>query len=54
MWMAVTYGHELPEAELVAYQDRTFAPDRPTALLLSDLVLRQHSEPGLQRPDLRM
>lgn len=29
MWMAMNYGHELPEAELIAYQDRIFAQDRP-------------------------
>jgi phenylpropionate dioxygenase-like ring-hydroxylating dioxygenase large terminal subunit len=29
MWMAMNYGHETPEAELVAWQDRIFAQDRP-------------------------
>lgn len=29
MWMAMNYGHELPEADLIAYQDRIFAQDRP-------------------------
>jgi phenylpropionate dioxygenase-like ring-hydroxylating dioxygenase large terminal subunit len=29
MWMAMNYGHDLPEADLVAYQDRIFAQDRP-------------------------
>ncbi len=29
MWMAMNYGHDIPEAELVAYQDKIFAQDRP-------------------------
>lgn len=29
MWMAMNYGHEVPEQELVAYQDKIFAQDRP-------------------------
>jgi phenylpropionate dioxygenase-like ring-hydroxylating dioxygenase large terminal subunit len=29
MCMAMNYGHDLPEAELVAYQDRIFAQDKP-------------------------
>jgi phenylpropionate dioxygenase-like ring-hydroxylating dioxygenase large terminal subunit len=29
MWMAMNSGHEVPEAELVAYQDRIFAQDQP-------------------------
>ncbi len=29
MWMAMNYGHDLPEDELIAYQDRIFAQDRP-------------------------
>lgn len=29
MWMAMNYGHEIPEAELVAYQDHIFAQDKP-------------------------
>ncbi len=29
MWMAMNYGHDLPEADLVAYQDRIFAQDQP-------------------------
>jgi phenylpropionate dioxygenase-like ring-hydroxylating dioxygenase large terminal subunit len=29
MWMAMNYGHDLNEADLVAYQDRIFAQDRP-------------------------
>jgi phenylpropionate dioxygenase-like ring-hydroxylating dioxygenase large terminal subunit len=29
MWMAMNYGHDLPEADLVAYQDTIFAQDRP-------------------------
>lgn len=29
MWMAMNYGHDIPEAELVAYQDTIFAQDRP-------------------------
>jgi phenylpropionate dioxygenase-like ring-hydroxylating dioxygenase large terminal subunit len=29
MWMAMNYGHDLLEADLVAYQDRIFAQDRP-------------------------
>jgi phenylpropionate dioxygenase-like ring-hydroxylating dioxygenase large terminal subunit len=29
MWMAMNYGHDLPEADLIAYQDRIFAQDRP-------------------------
>jgi phenylpropionate dioxygenase-like ring-hydroxylating dioxygenase large terminal subunit len=27
--MAMNYGHDLPEADLVAYQDTIFAQDRP-------------------------
>lgn len=29
MWMAMNYGHNIPEKELVAYQDKIFAQDRP-------------------------
>lgn len=29
MWMAMNYAHEVPEAELVAYQDKIFAQDAP-------------------------
>ena len=29
MWMAMNYGHDLPEPGLVAYQDTIFAQDRP-------------------------
>lgn len=29
MWMAMNYGHDLPEPGLVAYQDAIFAQDRP-------------------------
>jgi phenylpropionate dioxygenase-like ring-hydroxylating dioxygenase large terminal subunit len=29
MWMAMNYGHETPEADLVAWQDRIFGQDRP-------------------------
>ena len=29
MWMAMNYGHDMPEADLVAWQDRIFAQDRP-------------------------
>jgi phenylpropionate dioxygenase-like ring-hydroxylating dioxygenase large terminal subunit len=29
MWMAMNYGHDLPEQDLVAYQDAIFAQDRP-------------------------
>jgi phenylpropionate dioxygenase-like ring-hydroxylating dioxygenase large terminal subunit len=29
MWMAMNSGHDVPEAELVAYQDRIFAQDQP-------------------------
>jgi len=29
MWMAMNYGHDLPEHELVAWQDEIFEQDRP-------------------------
>ena len=29
MWMAMNYGHDLPAADLIAWQDRIFAQDRP-------------------------
>jgi phenylpropionate dioxygenase-like ring-hydroxylating dioxygenase large terminal subunit len=29
MWMAMNYGHDIAEADLVAWQDRIFAQDRP-------------------------
>jgi phenylpropionate dioxygenase-like ring-hydroxylating dioxygenase large terminal subunit len=29
MWMAMNYGHEIPEQELVAWQDEIFSQDRP-------------------------
>jgi phenylpropionate dioxygenase-like ring-hydroxylating dioxygenase large terminal subunit len=29
MWMAMNYGHDIPEAELVGWQDGIFAQDRP-------------------------
>ena len=29
MWMAMNYGHELPAEDLIAWQDRIFAQDRP-------------------------
>jgi phenylpropionate dioxygenase-like ring-hydroxylating dioxygenase large terminal subunit len=29
MWMAMNYGHDLPEQDLIAYQDAIFAQDRP-------------------------
>ncbi|MCS7088075.1 MAG: aromatic ring-hydroxylating dioxygenase subunit alpha [Thermoflexales bacterium] len=29
MWMAMNYGHDIPEATLVAWQDRIFMQDRP-------------------------
>ena len=29
MWMAMNYGHDLAEADLIAWQDRIFAQDRP-------------------------
>lgn len=29
MWMAMNYGHDIPEQELVAWQDSIFAQDRP-------------------------
>jgi phenylpropionate dioxygenase-like ring-hydroxylating dioxygenase large terminal subunit len=28
-WMAMNYGHDIPEADLFAWQDRIFAQDRP-------------------------
>lgn len=27
--MAMNYGHDIPEADLIAWQDRIFAQDRP-------------------------
>jgi hypothetical protein len=30
MWMAMNYGHAIPDAELIAWQDRIFAQDRAT------------------------
>jgi len=29
MWMAMNYGHEISEQELIAYQDKIFSQDRP-------------------------
>jgi phenylpropionate dioxygenase-like ring-hydroxylating dioxygenase large terminal subunit len=29
MWMAMNYGHEIPAADLIAWQDRILAQDRP-------------------------
>jgi phenylpropionate dioxygenase-like ring-hydroxylating dioxygenase large terminal subunit len=29
MWMAMNYGHDLPAADLIAWQDGIFAQDRP-------------------------
>jgi hypothetical protein len=29
MWMAMNYSHEIPEADLIAWQDRIFGQDRP-------------------------
>lgn len=29
MWMAMNYGHDIPEADLIAYQDKIFSQDRP-------------------------
>ena len=29
MWMAMNYGHDVPEADLIAWQDRIFGQDRP-------------------------
>jgi phenylpropionate dioxygenase-like ring-hydroxylating dioxygenase large terminal subunit len=29
MWMAMNYGHDIPEADLIAWQDAIFAQDRP-------------------------
>jgi phenylpropionate dioxygenase-like ring-hydroxylating dioxygenase large terminal subunit len=29
MWMAMNYGHDLPAEELIAWQDRIFAQDKP-------------------------
>jgi len=29
MWMAMNYGHDIPAAELIAWQDGIFAQDRP-------------------------
>jgi phenylpropionate dioxygenase-like ring-hydroxylating dioxygenase large terminal subunit len=29
MWMAMNYGHDIPEADLIAWEDRIFAQDRP-------------------------
>jgi phenylpropionate dioxygenase-like ring-hydroxylating dioxygenase large terminal subunit len=29
MWMAMNYGHDLPAADLIAWQDRIFEQDRP-------------------------
>lgn len=29
MWMAMNYGHDIPEADLIAWQDSIFAQDRP-------------------------
>ena len=29
MWMAMNYGHDIPEAELLAWQDSIFEQDRP-------------------------
>ena len=29
MWMAMNYGHDIPAADLVAWQDGIFAQDRP-------------------------
>jgi phenylpropionate dioxygenase-like ring-hydroxylating dioxygenase large terminal subunit len=29
MWMVMNYGHAIPDAELIAWQDRIFAQDRP-------------------------
>jgi phenylpropionate dioxygenase-like ring-hydroxylating dioxygenase large terminal subunit len=29
MWMAMNYGHDMPEQDLLAWQDAIFAQDRP-------------------------
>ncbi len=29
MWMTMNYGHDIPEADLIAWQDTIFAQDRP-------------------------
>jgi phenylpropionate dioxygenase-like ring-hydroxylating dioxygenase large terminal subunit len=29
MWMAMNYGHDIPEQDLIAWQDAIFAQDRP-------------------------
>ena len=29
MWMAMNYGHDLPAADLITWQDGIFAQDRP-------------------------
>jgi phenylpropionate dioxygenase-like ring-hydroxylating dioxygenase large terminal subunit len=29
MWMAMNYGHDIPEQELISWQDTIFAQDRP-------------------------
>ena len=29
MWMAMNYGHDLPAADLIAWEDKIFAQDRP-------------------------
>jgi phenylpropionate dioxygenase-like ring-hydroxylating dioxygenase large terminal subunit len=29
MWMAMNYGHDIPEREFVEYQNEIFAQDRP-------------------------
>jgi phenylpropionate dioxygenase-like ring-hydroxylating dioxygenase large terminal subunit len=29
MWMAMNYGHDIPEPDLIAYQDKIFSQDRP-------------------------
>jgi phenylpropionate dioxygenase-like ring-hydroxylating dioxygenase large terminal subunit len=48
MWMAMNYGHDIPEQELLAWQDTIFAQDRPILqsqrpeLLPTDLQAELH------------
>jgi hypothetical protein len=35
MWMAMNYGHDIPEKELIDWQDQIIAQDRPLVCQLN-------------------
>jgi hypothetical protein len=48
MWIAMNYGHDIPEEDLVAWQDGIFAQDQP--ILESQQPIGSYLRGGISDP----